>query len=129
MYPAAGYVCGRGIYETHIKHFVVFNLAHLLTRRHTFASWNVTNHIFMSQTISLSLRISQGPILVYFCCFPITSELIFCIIISSLTSMDSPPERFPFAYIFSHCFLFWNCLHSTMLKGTMGFLLKVLKRA
>ena len=52
---------------------------------------------------------SQGPILVHFCCFPVTSELILCTIISSLASMDSPADLFPFADLFCRC-LFWNCL-------------------
>ena len=52
---------------------------------------------------------SQGPIPVHFCCFPVTSEFILCTIISSLASMDSPPDLFPFADLFCRC-LFWNCL-------------------
>ena len=52
---------------------------------------------------------SKGPILVYFSCFPVTSDLILCTIILSLTSMDSPPDLFPFADLFCGC-LFWNCL-------------------
>ena len=58
---------------------------------------------------------SLGPILVYFCCFPITSQLIFCRVISSFASADSRAGRFPLAALFWRC-LFANCLPSAMLQ-------------
>lgn len=63
-------------------------------------------------------RNSLGPILVYFSGFPITYELILCTIISSLASMDSPPDLFPFTDLFTRC-LIWSHLHSAMLHGIM----------
>ena len=41
-----------------------------------------------------------------FFCFPVTSELILHTTLSSMTSLDSPPDFFPFADLFSSCFFF-----------------------
>ena len=56
------------------------------------------------------------PPILYFCCFPVTSELILYTIISSFASIDSRAGRFPIAALFWRC-LFANCLHSAMLQA------------
>lgn len=56
----------------------------------------------------------------YFSGFPITYELILCTVISSLSSMDSPPDLFPFTDLFARC-LIRSSLHSAMLHGIMCY--------
>jgi len=56
----------------------------------------------LSKVISASSNGTNclGPILVYFCWFQVTSDLILCTIISPFASADSRAGRFPSAALF-----------------------------
>ena len=109
-----------GFYEWHIKNFSVWNVGHLFARWPALASQHVANKIFLdlrpevfhrghtgvfdvryTQLFVLKLKgtYSCGPILVYFCCFPETSELMRCTIISALSSPASCLFSLPFALL------------------------------
>ena len=56
-------------------------------------------------------------ILLHFCCFPETSELILCTTVSSCAYFDSHFPFFPpLAALFWRCFI-WNCLQSAILTA------------
>ena len=104
-----------GFYESHIKNFSVWNVGHHFARWPALASQHVANKIFLDlrpevfHTGVLDVRYTQlfvlkghvlwGPILVYFCCFPETSELMRCTTISSETALSSP-AFLPFLFAF-----------------------------
>ena len=101
-----------GFYESHIKNFSVWNVGHLFARWPALASQHVANKIrglkyFIQASLMFAIlnsscskgTYSWGPFLVYFCCFPETSELLRCTIISSETALSSPaflPSVFAF---------------------------------